>query len=1779
MKQANLDNLQSLFDNARADLQNLKLKLDAAQHLIAEDKLIPDSLSAEIQDSLSICRISKDTLIAIVNEFALSEEISLSDIENELRKRQATSEIRRLLVDFFRLASEADSILSKLNEVKQSLKKKCQLPHDELQAALVPYRIVVDYVSGKAAEISDEQSLLIEDTMGRSISRAIDKGLLFLGDVHEGEKWLESIEDFAPQKVTHEAPASESLHENISELITDRGDKSSQDTDPTDEPANAPESDSKRSEQLETAPEKWPGFSGYITERTVEFRDVPANNLKFSDFKNLVKKKTAYLSVLDRMHEIKMIRLDSTLDQYHDADIESKTIVDSLIEQGYLAIATFTKPEGHNAEFVHITSKGCEALLKYYREKMPLPVFRNWCLAIKKPVEQSDLYFNRCKLLRDWLTQNPDMTERGKIIKTAWTITCANQDSEYVFTQLLTEDKNDCFFVVPALFTPGKEQQWMDIIIEALNEYKDRCRVNILVQDAGDIHFLHDAICLDHPEYESRIQFICTMNLHSPETLQSAEKEELHDSTLKASETFEPDLEPAETINVDPAYMPGTVASKPVISVSIPSVAPKKRNIEVMRDKIAAFEKKAYEAFAKGRQDVGSVILKSLCLETKDEKGLEDEYLRLLQKEEQYAFASGDPMLARDYRASNLQTVFNMPYGKDEAYDALAIAAALRMFFSADAGIEAYGAANLQFANNILLKNNAALNDLLYELASYVKDNFAGIDNQLLSIVFKHGNVNKKMDEARKVAQEWCVGNWLLSSRHANARIIENRKRLFGPDTVLRMALETVASNDTAQIANVRRALTLVHNRVTLQNIEQLMDETWDTTAHTKDKMPLVGAERTSLTKLLRSIYLAFEEWLDAAQFSDNASFAGSDTAKKTLSIAYAKLSEAQQIFERSPKNHESVEVYSAQIVLEKTILEMLQRFETPDITSRARDSYYIHLLEHPLIAVLEGFIPYIESPSEETSQFNFCERACEYLSLPEVDWSSAISRFFKKEPTRIGGDYGCASVLHDYLELYETLDIWPAEYGNIDRFAEEAKNPRNKAVDAVQTWQQNFQGRLDMADGDEWFREPDEHKRLEGIIHEQKRAYYFTNNFGFYGRAMLRVLNNMSKDAEQLQSEYQKQLQSVQSSSTIFSNAPIYALAAKMIEKNRFGAFRSYLQMAEHGETDVIESRLSNQQSYFAKFYMQCSDLCSKTRLTRDQQTLLAIYRKSGLYRENATGRTALMLMQNWIESESANPQNQAGKVRNIVEALGIKVDQAYPDGTGIHLSLNNPGRVISYPHPIADFGSRMYANGLQVQALYGNLLPADVLFTKIREILQRNKQQSFLILVNCAIPLDERRKFAKLIAENMIQSPFIILDRVLALFLVGIPQAERWKAVLQCSLPFHIINPYSENSAVEIPPEMFIGRTSELDSIRSSGGANLIYGGRQLGKTALLKRARILEHQPMDHSWAIYEDIKNKKGHDAATRIAKTLVQEKFFAAMPEIRSWADLISCIEDRLMGNQDKLLLLLDEADAFLVEAGSNDYEEIDDLKRLQDRANPRFKCVMAGLHNVLRTNNIKALTNNSSLAHLQGLTIEPLDFKDARALLEIPLSYLGFTIPEEDEDIITQILYNTNYFPGLVHFYASRLVEYAKKNSNAMKEPPYELKTETLLSLLAEQDFHDLRNDRIRMTLYIDAKEHSYYDILATTMCYGYNNSDEYKLFGMTAEDIRAECVSLAPTCSISRLNEPQLKALLDELVTLNIFREENGHYQFRRPSFTEIFSSPEEVESHFLEILTREEQ
>ncbi len=1596
----------------------------------------------------------------------------------------------------------------------------------------------------------------------------------------------------------------------------------------------------------------WDHFTGYAEHYRIEKTDPPSATFKISDLTRLAKKNPQALITLRNLFQKRVFPADAPKAWYQRCGLYNSDMLLKLKQLGLVTTFSITDPSGGVKEYFAPAEKAYGllqnnvALSKVYTRE-PFAGRQLLKKLNRAPDSFTDLYYLRCASLVSWILMQPEDTS----LHPDTYLSLADQDSNHVYVHIWNGEKDT--FLCSGIFQKGQEQTSFDIIQTALQNTQNDCI--ILAVDPDDIPVIAGYIAETSPEIANRLVYALPDDDRprdgqgqvlgiadatpapdaAPDTATAPDAAPdatpapgAAPDTAPATFTTAPTPETAETAEIPttqppsptprpqseepPKNLPGQAdsprESEPISLPPVPAAPSRKEtspvpsgpvkqriDLQQIQEQLDHYLALIPRAVCQGQPEVAGVLYQALLAEARDIDELREKYNEILKAGRRFSYATNDPILTEDYRLANLKYAFDRPFGEDEAMDTMAIAAYLRMYFSQDVNYDSYEAAHITFSDAAIVRQVPSLHEALYLIRAYLGQNHKGINSQVLALAFQGNTLSEKLAELRKAAGGWIADNRLLSSSHKYRRIIDNRKRLFGKGTIIQTALEAIAQGDTRQLEAVNRALGLVNNHYTPKNVEDLMDSVWDQSASGRDKDPLVGVERATLTNQLNAIFRLFDEWKRLLEANLSAQRNGKTAVQDELHELREKLTEAVKHIDQllteeksarltkpaEPEKHadhprpeeNAARLRASLLILRDTLKELLVRYEKPASEGSANACFYINLLRLPCVSLDEGFLPYIEGPEVETSPFEFCNRVARYLDTPLPAWPDVIARIFQRGTSRIGGDFGCALVLREYLETFEPDIKWPEEYDRIDDFARDAANIRNRSVDALQVWQQDFQGRLDLADSDEWFRSPGERKRLQAIANQQYQVYALRRDYGFYGRALLRILNNLRQTADQSRAVYEKQLEDVRKNGTIPENAAIYGVAEKMIQRHRFGAFRSYLQMAERGETEVSESRLSDPHSYFVEFCRQCPDLCDKARLKRDQRKLASIYRSYGFYMENAIGRSAAGLINGWVESpDSAQPDN----IQRILVSLGLDVESVSRQSDSFRVTLKDPGRVLNHPHPFADFGSRMYEKGLQVHCLFGNLT-SDVLESKIRAVLQNNEAPSFLFLVNCALTLGERRKFAQKIASGMTQSSFLILDRSLALFLSRIPQAERWKALLQCSLPFHLINPYSLNTTSEIPPDIFIGRTRELDSILKPDGANLIFGGRQLGKTALLKRARVLAHRPADHHWAIYEDIKSMGSAEASGRIAKTLYQERFFPEITTVTCWRELMSRIEDRLIDTEDRLILFLDEADIFLVRASQVNYAEIDELKRLQDRTGGRFKCVMAGLHNVLRLNNRVALQDNSTLAHLLGLNVKPLDFNDARALLEIPLSYLGFTIPEENEDIITQILYNTNYFPGLIHFYASRLVDYMKTHAQPLREPPYELKTDTLLSLLAEQDFRNLRNDRIRMTLYLDSREHSYYDILATVLCYGYNINENYRLHGMSAGEIRAECESLNKKCSIARLSDNELKALLDELKELNILRIDGDRYQFSRQSFTEIFDSPGEVEEHLLEVLEKE--
>ncbi|MXX38922.1 MAG: hypothetical protein F4Z85_12815, partial [Gemmatimonadetes bacterium] len=99
------------------------------------------------------------------------------------------------------------------------------------------------------------------------------------------------------------------------------------------------------------------------------------------------------------------------------------------------------------------------------------------------------------------------------------------------------------------------------------------------------------------------------------------------------------------------------------------------------------------------------------------------------------------------------------------------------------------------------------------------------------------------------------------------------------------------------------------------------------------------------------------------------------------------------------------------------------------------------------------------------------------------------------------------------------------------------------------------------------------------------------------------------------------------------------------------------------------------------------------------------------------------------------------------------------------------------------------------------------------------------------------------------------VVLDEILLVFLARLDDT-RLPTFLRCSLPYAALNPYMPFQAGNVPPEMYYGRDEMIRQLKEA--SCIVFGGRQLGKSSLLRQVEREFHQPESKQYAWIEDIK---------------------------------------------------------------------------------------------------------------------------------------------------------------------------------------------------------------------------------------------------------------------------------------------------------------------------------
>ncbi|GAA2266616.1 hypothetical protein GCM10010232_68750 [Streptomyces amakusaensis] len=521
------------------------------------------------------------------------------------------------------------------------------------------------------------------------------------------------------------------------------------------------------------------------------------------------------------------------------------------------------------------------------------------------------------------------------------------------------------------------------------------------------------------------------------------------------------------------------------------------------------------------------------------------------------------------------------------------------------------------------------------------------------------------------------------------------------------------------------------------------------------------------------------------------------------------------------------------------------------------------------------------------------------------------------------------------------------------------------------------------------------------------------------------------------------------------------------------------------------------------------------------------------------------------------------AKSVRSLDELSPHRREYRFFEAIGVEVS----GRA-----KVPAFGSQIKEQGgsLRVLMVWGRP-PAEV----VMSLATRDPSETSLLVVYFGTLGREAR--AELAGGSDRLQPLLVVDDAALAYLAARGNRQVSTAT-QTLLPFSGVNPYIREKRGRIGGEMFYGRDAERKSILDPRGTQVIFGGRGLGKSALLSDAgeRFMDQRPGFHQ-SVYVNLDQENigkgsslGPESLWSVLDRELTEAQVLGRPQgrksqkdrservregIRSWLDGDS---------RRRLLILLDECDQFF-EADAPRFDQTKKLKGLGSDTKDRAKVVFAGLHSVQR---FAKLASNGPFGHLAQTpkVIGPLAPQFAADLLVEPMRALGFEF--DDVDLVNRVLGYCSYQPFLLQMFGHRLVElmHRKRNRRGVEGPPYTVRVADIEAVESDTALRTGISAAFKDTLSLDHR----YDVIANVLAY------QARHHGLEARlsdaELREECETWWRE-GFERLDTEGFRAYLSEMVGLGVLapNHDGQGWHLRGPNALRMIGTSHEVEARLL--------
>lgn len=471
-----------------------------------------------------------------------------------------------------------------------------------------------------------------------------------------------------------------------------------------------------------------------------------------------------------------------------------------------------------------------------------------------------------------------------------------------------------------------------------------------------------------------------------------------------------------------------------------------------------------------------------------------------------------------------------------------------------------------------------------------------------------------------------------------------------------------------------------------------------------------------------------------------------------------------------------------------------------------------------------------------------------------------------------------------------------------------------------------------------------------------------------------------------------------------------------------------------------------------------------------------------------------------------------------------------------------------------------------------------------RLLQYVEANRRtQANVVLYLRTLSVEQRLELRKLTSRPGFAFSPIVVDMPVVAWL-STRDEPGWRLTQRVTLPFTTLNPYTPFAGGEVPDEVFVGRDLERREIVDPTGSMFVYGGRQLGKSALLRRVereiqqvRDGDGESFEHGEvAVYLDLKSEGiGESRAPAalwgaIAPRLVKAGVLALQKS--EWtADAVTAgiLEWLEADVSRRLLVLLDEADNFLTldaktsaESQSGGFPVLQRLKGLMERTGRRFKPVFAGLHQVQR---FHGLPNTPVVHGGQDILIGPLKPVDARELVRDPLYALGYDF--ETPDTMWRLLRFTNYQASLIQIICEALVRHMMSAPLSRDGGRIVIKARDVDDVYAKREVRDLIAQRFRWTINLDNR----YRVIALVTALRSLDSRPGERF--RSSELHEECEYYWPAgFARSILSRAEFFRYLSEMEGLGVLQRQGEEFGLRSPSILGLLGARETIEDELVD-------